>query len=298
MVAYYIIFCAVAVVALALYLWKRSQKHNSSEPLLSQASFTMECLERLRQEYPQYHFTMAPNLALRGHLGDHSFEIFTDNSYRQYLQHPENKSTLIAKLTIMPHMSNIQQHSNPETADILPIIRNVKYAADLMEKLAASSTSTHLALAQYNSDLAIIYVLDTAEQFRYLTIEELPALGLDIHTIHTISLNNLRKKLKQVKITQLRTGLYSLKCDNTYESSFILLEECWSKENFPIENLIMTVSNRNLLLVTGFENKELLQPLMETALKCYNTESYPISPLLYQQKAGKFERMETMSVSV
>ncbi|WP_167020434.1 DUF1444 family protein [Chitinophaga sp. Cy-1792] len=297
MVVYYVSFCAIA--ALALYLWKRSQQKQDNSGLpLSQDEFTRKCLEKLRLELPQYNFMQESEDSIASTHDGQGYKTFTGNLYRQYLQNPAAKDSLIAQIAIMPHLTKIQYNSKPETKNILPIVRNVSQTAHLMKALSEAVEGQNLAVGRYNSDLNILYVLDAEAQFRYLSMEELPNLGLDIDTVYEVSLANLRRKRKEVSISLLKEGLYSVKCDNVYESSMILLDDFWTKENFPLEkNLIITISNRNCVLVSSSDHLDLLQPMMKLAIELYKTEAYPVSPLLYQQKAGKFERVETVSVT-
>lgn len=76
-----------------------------------------------------------------------------------------------------------------------------------------------------------------------------------------------------------------------HEASLILLSSLWTKENFDVDgDIVAIIPNRDILIVTGSNNKQGISKLKEMANDFYQTGNYSISPFLFKWNGYKFER--------
>ena len=75
----------------------------------------------------------------------------------------------------------------------------------------------------------------------------------------------------------------------TYESSLILFESIWNKENFPVKgDIVIAIPNRDVVLVTGTENKSGLNHIQRSTDDLYENGSYQISNKIFVWNGDKF----------
>lgn len=77
-----------------------------------------------------------------------------------------------------------------------------------------------------------------------------------------------------------------------YESSLILFD-IWDKENFPVNgNLIIGIPARDVILVTGTNDKENIDRLKKSIREINETGDHIVSDKIFEFKNGQFELWE------
>ena len=94
-----------------------------------------------------------------------------------------------------------------------------------------------------------------------------------------------------MNISFLSNGnLTYLSVDDYYESSLILVEDIWTKENFPVEGeIVIGVPARDVLVVCGSEDAEGLAKLESVISDIYSGGDHIISDKKFVFRNGKFE---------
>ena len=74
-----------------------------------------------------------------------------------------------------------------------------------------------------------------------------------------------------------------------YEASLLLLNSVWSRKNFPVKgDIVVAIPNRDILLITGSDDKVNLDWMKTRAQESYDSGAYQISPSLFKWNGKKF----------
>lgn len=78
-----------------------------------------------------------------------------------------------------------------------------------------------------------------------------------------------------------------------YEASLILLDSLWTKTNIPVDgDFVIGIPARDILLVTGSNNKREISIAQRKVKEIYTTGNYQVSDNLYRRVNGKFVKLK------
>ena len=131
---------------------------------------------------------------------------------------------------------------------------------------------------QLNDVLYVLYAFDTPKAIRFMTTGDLVKLGLEKDELLELSKANLRRSVPDLRSQGNPETLSILLADGTYEASFMLIDGLWTKEQFPVKgDIVVYVPTRDLVLITGSDDKESLMKVHEIVYDPSNQWSHMIS---------------------
>ena len=145
---------------------------------------------------------------------------------------------------------------------------------------------------KYNDELLITYAEDTENSIRYLTQPDVDLMALNMDALRSIAVKNLHSLLTNLKLHG-DGSVYMLTAGGDYETSLILLNYLFTKQNIPVDgDFIIAIPNCDLLLITGSNNKAGIHKMKEIAGRVFLTGSCQVSEYLYKWNGNKFEKFE------
>ena len=262
--------------------------------ILSESQFTEKYFKVLSKKYPNVFYEIKEPLVIKAIYGENN-EVthFLDNSYREYKLDIKELDEIIERYT-SSSASIYEKDQEIKIDRIVPIIK----PSDYFEQLKSLGDSTkdykvpELIWEKYNEDLIIIYAEDKEDCIHYFNQEEFELLKIDKNTLFEKSIQNLNNLITKIeKIGE--NGDFILVADGSYESSLILMQTIWTKENFEVDgDIIIAIPNRDLVIITGSNNKRSIEKLQKNTLESYMNGNHSISTSLYKWQGTKFEKYD------
>ncbi|MEO7044426.1 MAG: DUF1444 family protein, partial [Ferruginibacter sp.] len=177
---------------------------------------------------------------------------------------------------------------------IVPIIKPVEYLGEIrnVAKKMGGGKNVEGVYEKYNDQLIIVYAEDRKNSIRYLTHEDVKTLAINEDSITTIAIDNLDKLLTSIQ-RKGGDGVFMLTAGGDYEASIILLSDVLNKESLPVNgDFVIAIPNRDMLLITGSNDKAGISKIKEVAAKSFATGDHNVSEYLYKWNGNKFEKFE------
>ena len=225
---------------------------------------------------------------------------FLGNAYAQYRSSPENLPDIFAS-QIRSLKAQAQKFAPQPNTSIFAVIKPADYIATMNRQLKkANATDAHpIVTERLNEDLFVVYVFDTAESMRLVMTSDLAEKKLEVKELRSIAVKNLSEYFDAHKVSIVRVEdvgdakIFLVALDENYEASILLLDQYWNRKNFDVAGeLVAFVPARNVVIVTGSEDKEGLRIARYLAEKGYKELGYSVSPHGYQYDAGSWKRFE------
>jgi len=261
--------------------------------VLSESQFTEKYLNVLSKKYPNVSYKIKEPLVIKAIYGEND-EVthFLDNSYREYKLDLKELDEVIERYTYST-ASIYEKDQEININRIVPIIKPNDYFEQL--KTLGDSTKDYkvpeLVWEKYNEDLIIIYAEDRDDCIHYFNQEEFEQLNIDRNTLLEKSIKNLNNVIPKIeKIGE--NGDFVLVAGGCYETSLILMQTIWTNENFEVDgDIIIAIPNRDLVFITGSNNKRSIEKLQKTIPENYMNGNHSISTSFYKWQGTKFEKI-------
>lgn len=260
-------------------------ENKSNRNYLNEKDFTKIYFDSVSERYPNVKFSVTGNLTITSTLEEEELSHFLDNAYKEYRQSPNDLGIIITR-----YINGVYSLFNKKEIDktrIIPIIKPADYIEEL-KKLTNNDSTSVVVFQNYNDQLMVVFAEDTDYSLRYINSEDINGLGIDNDTLLTFALNNLRNILPQVNKIE-GDNIWGLAAGGNIENSLILLSHLWTKENFPVKgDIVVSIPNRDILLVGDSANKESMVKIKEDTSKLFETGSYPVSNKLFKWNGLSF----------
>lgn len=270
----------------------------SGDRPLSKSAFTDEFATRLRQAAPtlKVEIKAEPELKLTTSAG-HDSIAYLDNSYTAYRASPKDREAIFAQYiggTI--EAGNVSAKDTPlDQSMITPVIKHRAWLTEII-----SSTKGHglgdkpveFVYEPLNAELVIAYAEDSPKTLSYLTPTRLQTTGLKMTDLRKLAVENLKRMLTQVE-AKGGNGIYLMTAGGTYEASLLLFDDIWQEKKLKVEgDYVVAVPSRDMLLITGSENKEGIKKVRELAKGTVAEASYRLRADLFVYRDGRFVRFD------
>lgn len=265
----------------------------SRTDVLSPSKFTSEFSDALRQASPELKVDVVQDLELKVTTSDGSTTTaFLNNAYDLYKRDPKSKDEVIQKY-VAASLETIASLKAPEDLDrtrIVPVIKDKPWLEDIqksMEERGAKGPMENVH-EELNSDLIIVYAEDSPQNIRYFTPKDLEKAGIDPKDLRGLACENLKRLLP--KIERYGTnGAYMLTAGGNYEASLLLLDSVWSDIQKDVQgDIVVAIPTRDVLLVTGSDDREGLEKMRQTVQKISKKSAYKLTTKLFVRRDGKF----------
>jgi uncharacterized protein YtpQ (UPF0354 family) len=262
---------------------------NSSS--MTKKEFTQQYADSLSKKFPAVVFTILDDSTIDSKSNEKNIRISVDNAYSEYQSDPDSEQSILNKY-ISVASTLLAPAEKIDINRIVPIIKPVSYLDDMKNMAASMGYKKDFdgVYEKYNDQLIIAYAEDTKNSIRYLTHKDIKPLSIDPDSLRTIAIRNLDALLTNIN-GKGGNGMYMLTAGGSYEASMILLPDIFSKEKLPVTgNFVVGIPNRDIILITGSNDKEGLTKLKAAVDKSYADQMYPISDCLYKWNGKIFEK--------
>jgi uncharacterized protein YtpQ (UPF0354 family) len=255
--------------------------------------FTAKYLDSLSIRFPTARFAIIDDSTINAKLEGKDVRISVDNAYREYQAEPDSLQEILHRYILVS--SEIFNPKEKISVDrIIPIIKPVEYLNDLknLAKNMGATKDFEGVYEKYNEQLIIVYAEDTKSSLSYLTQDDLTTLSINQDSLRMVATKNLDRLLTNIQ-RQGDDGTYMLTAGGNYETSMILLNNIFTKESLPVNgDFVVAIPNRDMLLITGSNDKTGIQKIKEISTKTFQTGDHQVSEYLYKWNGHKFEKFE------
>jgi len=278
------------IVTLTYYSCSNENSENKGK-FISEKAFTNIFMDSLKKHHPKNEYTIRQDLEIHVKSNGSDHIHYLNNAYTSYKIEPDSLVTVISMY--VKSASDLYKKEEPIQKDkIIPIIKDAGYIDEIAITLNQNNKTNEpvsLVYEKYNSKLVIIYAEDIENGISYFTLDRFKESGINRDSLYSIALKNLDKILPAIQRNG-ENGYYMLTAGGNYETSLILLNDIWSKQNVPVEgDIIIAIPTRDLLLVTGSKNDEGIKKLKSVAKEAWESGPYQLTPDLFLWNGKKFE---------
>ena len=240
--------------------------------------FTKHYADLFAIKFPTTKFTIVDDSTIESSFPDDDVTISVVNAYKEYQAEPNSLQEILTKyLTVASELYVSKEKLSID--NIVPIIKPNSFVHDVQG-----------AYEKYNDQLIIAYAEDKKEYIRYITDDDIKSLSVNKDLLKQTAIKNLDKLLTSIQ-RQDDDGVYMVTAGGDYEASIILLDKIFTKELLPVNgDFVITIPNRDMLLVTGSNDKAGIARIREIAKKSFETGSYQVSEYLYKWNGRVFEK--------
>lgn len=256
---------------------------NSKSHVMSQNEFAHAYLDALKTKHPKVTFVLNEDGSITSKNKDDNYIFYLDNAYKSYLMEPDSLGKVLQQY-IAPSALLYGEKKKMDLTTIVPIIKPVDY----IKELNKGDKPIEMATKSYNDQLVIVYAEDLPEGFKYLTKKDFDSIGISADSLHELAIANFYKQVPNLE-KYSKDGRYMLGAGGNYEASLILLPTMWM-DDCPVDgDYVVAIPNRDLIFITGSNNKAGIDTLRKYATESYATGNYTVSDHLYKWNGTKFE---------
>jgi uncharacterized protein YtpQ (UPF0354 family) len=275
---------------LALFGISRSAK---AEEKLTQASFTERYAAALRTALPRVSVAIAGDLLVVTRQPDgEDFHGYLDNAWTAASLDPAEVDDVISRYVASAKECATSDALAPDRDRIVPVVKDRAWHDEVHAALRERGQTSGIAdvWEEYNAELIIAYAQDTASNIRYLTPEDLAALGIDRSELRALAVKNLLELLPEVSMRG-ENGVYMFTAGGDYEASLILADTIWEGGQVKVNgDVVVAIPSRDLLLVCGSGDPSGVARVREMAAKFAAEAPYRLTSDLFVRTNGTFER--------
>jgi len=261
---------------------------------LSKKEFLQVYYDSMTRRLPDVKFKIADNFTIIGKFQEKEVRHGIDNAFSDYISTPDSLGSILH--TYVASAVDVYTLSQePAQDNIVPIIKPVKYLADMdgLKAQVGAKKGFDGVYEPYNAQLLVVYAQDTKTGISYFPEDALKRAGIAKDTLRPLAIKNLNRLLSSQIELRGGNGVYMFTAGGNYEASIILLDDIWTKDNMQVDgDFVIGIPSRDVLLVTGSNDKEGISKVKETVQKIYSTGNYTVSDYLYRRVGNKFVKYE------
>ncbi|MCF6403052.1 DUF1444 family protein [Chitinophaga filiformis] len=274
------------LIVLLLIVMSLSQCTPRKE-VMTEKEFAEVYIEALRKKYPTVSFTLQEDLSITCKKDSQDIKHHIDNAYFAYKGEPDSLNSILKKY-LAASESVYAASKGVSTNNIIPVIKSARYLDEVNALNKNEGRSIELVTEKYNDQLIIVYAEDLKHSFKYIFSKELEGLHISKDSLRSLAMQNFGKIIPD--ISKEWGGIYVVTAGGSYEASLILQSELWTRENFPVEgDWVVGIPSRDVLLITGSNNKEGVEKIRELTAELFKTGNYLVSEDLFKWNGKKFE---------
>ncbi|NOH56831.1 DUF1444 family protein [Alteromonas sp. 07-89-2] len=215
---------------------------------------------------------------------------YLDNAYMNYRSSPGELDAIINAYINALTKSSSDVKSNIEKEHIFPVIKDRGYMEQIT-KLMNHSSKGELPFyyEKLNDVLYVLYAIDTPSSIKFMPKEDINALGVEEGELRNLSMANLMNANESLQIQGDRSTVSMVVADGIYEASFLLYDDLWTKENFPVKgDIVVYVPSRDVLIVTGSEDTESLETVRGIVHNLESQWSHAVTDIGFVREKNKW----------
>jgi uncharacterized protein YtpQ (UPF0354 family) len=189
--------------------------------------------------------------------------------------------------------TSISATSKPKLIDFNSIRNNIypKFIFRSLEDNSLNDTSVtiqkkeDIILEPFIADIFITYAIDQPLYYQYITNNDLEKWKIDIKELRPIAIENLRRLSENIQF--IGDSTYgAIYIDGNNEAVLVLIDQVWDRlfSNFKINDIIVAIPSRDVLLFSSYGNEKGLIKLKEGVLKISAQGDHLISRWIIRRK--------------
>lgn len=223
--------------------------------------------------------------------------VYLRNAYRDYIRDPEALEAILGRCTEATYEAEKNPAADRIDLDrIVPVVKDAAYASKLKAFLTEpghESGRSDIYYEPLNRELHVYYAVDAERPWRYLSRDEVEALGIGPERLNARAVGNLTNLLPGIE-RRGDGGTYMVTAGGMYETSLLLFDAIWTKDNFDVKgDIVIAVPSRGLLLVTGSKDENGLKTLRRVAEEVVSEENHTLTTRLFVRKHGEWLPFDT-----
>jgi uncharacterized protein YtpQ (UPF0354 family) len=209
---------------------------------------------------------------------------FLDNAFTQYLAEPARIEEFMDQYIRIA--GKVPQMPAAKLEELVPVVRHRSFAG---EDKKAKREDDLFSGRQVAGDLFVFYAFDEADSVRYANSAGIEKLGLTEAQRDAVARANLRRIMKEPLINTY-PEMVVLSSSDPYLTSVLLIDTFWSPDRFRFRgDLVVFVVARDLILVTGSEERRGLETVRRVAGNAFEELPYTISLEPIVRRNGKWQ---------
>jgi len=263
--------------------------------ILSERDFTGEFADALTVSAPEFSVEIVQDLELHitAPSGNESTQ-FLNNVYISYESDPDAKDELIREFVAAAIATTEPRTKDVDKSRIVPVIKDRAWLDEIRQSLLTrdSEEPPEQVWEDYNQDLVIVYVEDSAKTMRYFSPGLLEAAQIDRKDLRSLACKNLLTILPPIDVVG-SDGFYHIKADGFYDASLLLFRFVWHDPRLAVEGeMVISIPTRDLLMVTGSQRPDHLAAMKQIAEEGVEKGPYSLTAQFFVYRDGQFERFD------
>ncbi len=221
--------------------------------------------------------------------GEHT--AFLDNAYDLYLQDEAAMQQIIGQYAaaLLESVTRVDEALSAE--NIVPVIKDTAWLAEVARVTSeqGQESAPELYTRAFAEGLIVVYAEDTPTNIRYVGRADIEEIGVADDSIAELSIENLLARLPEIQVHG-SDGLYMVTAGGYFEPSLMLVDDMWNADNFDVQGeTVVCVPARDTLLVTGSQDEDNLEKLVEISEEIYAESPYRLTTKLYVWRRGGWQ---------
>ncbi len=238
-----------------------------ADSILTKSEFTLQALEFKKQIQPESEHKIHEDSGIQTIRPDGSdYFTYLDNAYATYLNYPKQINEVFEQfLTPFNDLVKEEPSAEERLLTIMPVLKDDGYIENTkrLMRQQAPDASFPVYYESLNNGLNLLYVYDTPTNMQFLSNDDVNDLNLLPEALKERALQNLMTQVPEVGISGDANFISYLVADENYEASFLLVNQLWTKDNFPVKGEIVVFAfTRSIVFVTGSEQKDALSRII------------------------------------
>lgn len=263
--------------------------------IVAPGEFTKDFARVLRKASPGIKVSVVKDLELKITSAEgRELSSFLDNAYDVYREAPTARSEVIERFvgSILETIAPLPDKIDPSR--IIPIIKDRPWLEETGQALLdrGSAEVPELVYEDFNTELIILYAVDSSNNIRYLIPDDLETTKIERSELRALACENLKRLLPPIECHG-SDGFYMFTAGGTYEASLLVLDSIWTSDQVKVMgDLVCAVPTRDLLFVTGSQNPQGIAKIKEMVQKVYSDGSYRLTQKLFVYRNGQFTEFQ------
>ena len=239
-----------------------SQVNNkNTTSLMSKSEFAEQALLYKQKITPEHTFELEDDLSITTTREDGSqFYTYLDNAYSFYKNNPNDIDDIFVRFFSPFDTSTFDESSTQaKLASLMPVLKDDIYINNVRNMVLKQDSKAPFPLyyESLNNGLNLLYVFDTETTMQYLNRENIEELGVSDDQLRNRAIKNLMTAVPELGVSGDSSFVSYLIADENYEASFLLVDQLWNKDNFPVKgDIIVYAISRSIVLITGSEDTQ------------------------------------------
>ncbi len=257
---------------------------------LTEQQFTHEFIARALKANPSFKYTAEEPLVVEIDRGeDGSRTMILTGIYNDYVKDPDRINDLMGPF-VRDAAQRTLQPTSIDVDRIVPVIKDNAWVDEAMETIRGQGGTNDIAHEPLNTDLIIVYALDTPERTSYLSEAQLKEAGFDGINRRKRATANLLALMPPATLVQAGS-VFMAYGGIDYAPSAVLFNDFWRQVATYVKgDIVLAVPARDMLLFTGTGMPKGVEELQAHAEHFAKDRHTRLTTRLFRYQNGKLKR--------